>query len=334
MTQVSEMTERRQKLQQLRVRWGVKVAMILLRNPGALKKLMVMSPNEERYVRPPRGYELPAYRQAMKYCKSNEKYLRPTRWCNPRDPLVVAITNELGAYELSDWEFADAAFRWIKTNIEFEMLPMDSVSATLRRGTGTCLHAISLWIALCRAAEIKARYKEYKTMLNDVAIDLHAAEIMGLIEAEEAMIPDVLDLDTSKSQGEAYIDDKWIVADVGDRPEFYAQAGVPIPKLGEDAIDSSIKPIPGTIKHFESVPLMVGLTIRLGCWLVPVVMERASIIHAAPLGRKIIEEAGGIEAYDREARRKRELLSAETITEKIMRLTEDAKRKQVLVFEE
>ncbi len=30
----------------------------------------------------------------------------------------------------------------------------------------------------------------------------------------------------------------------------------------------------------------------------------------------------------------RELLSAETITEKIMRLTEEATRKQVLVFEE
>jgi hypothetical protein len=204
------------------------------------------------------------------------------------------------------------------------MLPMDSVSATLRRGTGTCLHAISLWLALCRAAGIKARYKEYKFMLNDLAIDLNAAEIMGLTEAEEAMIPDALDLDKSRPQGEACIDGKWVVANVGDRPEFYAQAGLPIPKLGEDAIDLTFKLIPGTIKHFESIPLMVGLTFRLGCWLAPVVMERTSIIRAAPLGRKIIEEAGGIEAYDQKLRQKLELSLP------VIKL----KRDEALVFED
>ena len=38
----------------------------LLENPGALKRMRVMSPDEERYVRPPREYELPAYRQGMR----------------------------------------------------------------------------------------------------------------------------------------------------------------------------------------------------------------------------------------------------------------------------
>jgi hypothetical protein len=37
----------------------------------------------------------------MKRCTSNEKYLRPTRWCNPREPIIVAMAHELGAYELS-----------------------------------------------------------------------------------------------------------------------------------------------------------------------------------------------------------------------------------------
>jgi hypothetical protein len=293
-----------------------------------------MGPDEPRYVRPPREYELPAYREGMKRCTSNEKYLRPTRWCNPREPLVIALANELGAYELSDWEFVEAAFWWARMKVESEILPLDNVSATLERGTGSCVHVISLWVALCRAAGIKARYKDFKTMLNDVSMDLNSAEILGLTEAEQAMIPDVLDMAIHKMQGEACIDGKWVVADVGERPEYYAQSGAPILKLGEDAKDLTWAPIPGTTKHTESLPLMLGIVLRLESWFAPVVMERSNLIHAAPLGKKIIEEAGSIEAYDLNARRRNELLSATGLTKDIARLTEDAERKNVVVFEQ
>ena len=337
-TQVKKITEYGHPSQkvpkQSKLGWGLTVSKLLLRNPGAIKKLIVMDPDEPRYVRPQREYELPVYREGMKHCTSNERYLRPTRWCNPREPLVIALANELGAYELSDWEFADAAFWWARTKVESEILPFDSVSATLKRGTGTCLHVICLWIALCRAAGIKARYKEFQTMLNDVAIDLNSAEVLGLTGTEQAMIPDLLDTGITKRQGEACIDGKWVVADVGMRPELYAQSGTPILKLGEDATDLALVPIPGTIKHSESLPLMLGTTTRLASWFAPVMMERSNVIHAAPLGKKIIEEAGGVEAYDRNARRRNELLSATWLTKDIARLTEDAERKKVVVFEQ
>jgi Transglutaminase-like superfamily len=296
---------------------GLTAAKLLLKNPGVLKRLVVMGPDEPRYARPPRAYELPAYREGMKGCTSNEKYLRPTRWCNPREPLVVAMAHELGAYELSDWEFADAAYWWVKTKIESEILPLDGASATLRRGTGTCIHATCLWIALCRAAGIKARYKEFKTMLNDVAIDLQAAEIMGLTETEKAMIPHVLNMGLTKQQGEACIGGKWVVADVGSRPELYAQSGTPILKLGEDAMGLTGTAVPGTIKHTESLPLTLGIAPMALSWFAPVVMERVNAIHSGPLGRRIIEEAGGVEAYDQKARRKRMLFSEEEITRRI-----------------
>jgi len=94
---------------------------------------MVVGPDEERYVRPPREYEIPPFREGTKHCTSNEKYLRPTRWCNP-EPGVIAVANELGAYELSDWEFADAAFWFVKDNMSFEMVPLDGDGATMTRG--------------------------------------------------------------------------------------------------------------------------------------------------------------------------------------------------------
>src|SRR5208337_3417153 len=105
MTQVSEITEKGHASQEVpkRSRFAtLTFARMLLANPAALKKLMVRGPDEERYVRPPREYELPEYREGMQHCTSNEKYLRPTRYCNPREPAIIAMANELGAYELSD----------------------------------------------------------------------------------------------------------------------------------------------------------------------------------------------------------------------------------------
>lgn len=90
---------------------------MLLKNPFMLKKMRRMDPDEERYVAPPRSYELSEYRQGMRYSTSNEPYLRRARWCNYREPEVVALAHELGAYELSDRDYAEAAYWWMKSNM-------------------------------------------------------------------------------------------------------------------------------------------------------------------------------------------------------------------------
>ncbi|MDD1721163.1 MAG: transglutaminase family protein, partial [Euryarchaeota archaeon] len=275
-----------------------------------------------------REYELPPFRESMRYCTSNEKYLRPTRYCNPREPEVIALANGLGAYELSDYEFAEAAYWFVKTKFVVEFVPLNSVSATLTRGTGTCYHLTSVWIALCRAAGIKARYKTFMMMLPDEMMNLEVSE-------GEAMTADMFNTGVPEGEGEVCIDGKWVVGHVAMRPEIYARAGLPIPKFGEDAMGLTFKLIPGTIKRFESLPLMMGITMKATRWLTSVVMERASLAikNTLPIGRKIIEEAGGIEAYDQNARERREL-PTEEITGALARLTEDAQRKQLLVFEE
>jgi len=331
MTRVSEITEpgSQELPKQSRLGWGLTFARMLLANPAALKKLMVMGPDEERYVRPPREYELPPFRESMRYCTSNEKYLRPTRWCNPREPEVIALANELGAYELSDYKFAEAAYWFVKTKFVVEFVPLNSVSATLKRGTGTCYHLTSVWIALCRAAGIRARYKTFMMMLPDEMMNLEVSE-------GEAMTADMFNTGVREGEGEVCIDGKWLVGHVAMRPEIYARAGLPIPKFGEDAIGLTFKLIPGTMEHLESVPLMRGITMRAQSWLAPVLMERASLAikNTLPIGREIIEEAGGIEAYDQNARERRELVPTEEITNEIARLTKDAERKRVIVFEE
>jgi hypothetical protein len=312
------------------------VARALRRSPALLKKLVVLGPDEPRYVRPPREYEIPAYRAGMKHCTSNEKYLRPTRWCNPRELDVIAMANELGAYERSDYEFADAAYWFVKTKLAGEMLSLDSASATLKRGTGTCYHQISLWIALCRAAGIKARYKRFKMLVNDVAMSIDVTKIVDLEETEQAMLPDLLNVEMGHAEGEACVNGKWAVADVWMSPEMQAHSGVPITKFGEDSIGSTWKLIPGTIERIESLPFVLGITTRIQSGLAPVVRERANVVFAemSTLGRRIIEEAGGTEAYDQSVRKRRQLFATEEIMSKMTKLTKDAEHKQVVVFED
>ncbi|MGZ4881663.1 MAG: transglutaminase domain-containing protein [Halobacteriota archaeon] len=308
MAQSSEIKEQSYTSQELpeqsRLGEGLAWATVILKSPARLRKFRVLGPDEERYVRPRREYELPEYREGMPHCNSNEKYLRPTRYCNPREPEIVAMANELGAYELSDYEFADAAFWFVKTKLVTEMLPLDSVSATLKRGTGTCYHLISVWIALCRAAGIKARYKTFKMKLPD--------EMMSL-ERSGANSRELFNTGgTPEGEGEVCIDGKWVVGHVAMRPEIYARLGQVIPKLGEDAIGLTFKLVPGTIKRFESIPLSLGIGMKALMLLAPATMERlnASVqTKMLPEGRKVIAEAGGREAYDTMARERLKLSS-------------------------
>jgi Transglutaminase-like superfamily len=308
--QISSATPNQSKL-----RWGLTIAKLVLRHPRTFKRVIAMGPDEPRWVRPPRAYELPEFRESMRRSTSNEKYLRPTRWCNPREPEVIALANELGAFELSDWEFADAAFWWVSTNLAPEVTPMDSMGATLRRGTGSCLHFASAWIALCRAAGIKARYKEFKSMMSEAAMAIDLTQIMDLNETERAILPDLLNMAMGHTTGEACIDGEWVIADAWP-PEIWAQVGIPIPKLGESTTNvEGAWVIPETVKHIESLSFMRAITMRAQQWFLPVVVERTNIALTAmvPLGRKIIEEAGGLEAYDQKARKRMELFATDEL---------------------
>jgi hypothetical protein len=140
---------------------GVTLSKTLLFNPRDLKKLRVIRAGEERFVRPARPYEIPVYREGMKCGVTGEKYLRPTLDCDPCAPDIVAMAHELGAFQKSDYEFTKAAFEFVKEKVALEIVPMNPVDETLRRGSGTCFHLITLFIALCRAAGIKARYKMF-----------------------------------------------------------------------------------------------------------------------------------------------------------------------------
>jgi len=277
---------------------GFSLAKVLLTSLGELDKLRESKEIGEPYVRPKRKYEIPKYKPGMKYCDSDEKYLRPTLYCNCRAPEIIAMANHLGAFKKSDYEFAETAFEFCKRNLILEIMPMDGVVETLKRGTGTCLQINSVFAALCRAAGIKARYKLF-------------AAIESQSMYEEIYDPmmrrwyDALGYFSLEGDIEVYVDGKWVVAHAGPTPERQAAMGVPITKFGEESIGVWFDAIPGTMFKSESLPYGVGLLSRALMKLAPATVERINknILKQIEKGKKILERMGEKE-YDEEVRKR------------------------------
>jgi len=271
----------------------------LLLNMGDLKKLRNIKTGSERYIRPKREYDIPKFNSSMKIIDTNEKYLRPTLYCDHREKEVVALAHSLGAFKKSDREYAEAAFNLVKEHMTLEILPFNRVGETLERGTGTCFHLISAFIALCRAAGIKARYKVF-------AMNMIQAWYDSVVEADPLVKKwyDSMGYFMLEGEGEAYVDGKWVVAHVGPKAERQAAAGIPVTKFGEDSIGRWFFALPGTIMYMESVPYGFSGSTKLLKKIAPGSMERVNISIQKQIqkGRKIIEDAGGVKSYDKAAR--------------------------------
>jgi hypothetical protein len=268
---------------------------LLLTSAGDLKKLRQTRPSEEHYIRPPRLYDLPACEPGMRVADSREKYLRPTRMCDPRQPEITAMAHHLGAYRASDREFAENAFAFCKERMLLEICPIDSAADTLRRGTGTCFQLISVFIALCRAAGIKARYKMY-------AVNMIQAWRETMIDADPLVKKwyDAVGYFMIEGEGEAWVDGRWTVAHVGPTAERQAAAGIPITRFGEDALGIWFSARPGTIMWMESMPPGLAPASRFLHRLAPGSMERVnvSVQRQTAAGVRVLAEAGGPAAYD------------------------------------
>ena len=275
------------------------LAWLLLTHGGEVRRFRQPQPTEERYQRPPRRYDLPAYEEGMPYCRSRQRFLRPTRYCDSRSPEVIAIAHSLGAYQKSEAEFAEAAFAFAKERVVFEIGPIIPVQETLRRGTGSCFDCITVFIALCRCAGIPARYKLFTG-------DMIQSWRNALIEIDPLMQKwyDAISYFMFEGEGEAYVDGAWRVAHVGPTAERQAAGGVPITHFGEDSLGLWFHAKPGTIMRVESIPPGLGVGSRAFFAISPGTVERVNVSVGEQIaqGRKIIQAAGGPQAYDRQAR--------------------------------
>lgn len=285
----------------LMVNGGLSLSKVILLNLRELRRLRVVPSDMERYVRPARQYDLPEFKEGMRSYRSKEKYLRPTLYCDPHHPVVVAIAHQLGAFQVSDRQFAENAYHFVKERMLLEERPINDVHETFIRGSGTCFHLITAFIALCRCAGIKARYKIF-------AMNMIRSWYDVVIQPDPFIKKwyDSLGYFVLEGEGEVLVDGEWLVANVGPEAEWQAATGTTITKLGEDSIGNWFHAVPGTVMRMESIPYGLKASLDLLHVIAPGSMERVNISMAAQKGRgrRILEEAGGLEAYDRMARAK------------------------------
>ena len=270
---------------------------VFFTNMSDIKKLSKMSQSQRKYHRPPKRYVLPPTNIPSKGQHKDDPYLRPTLYCNPHSPKIIALAHQLRENNKSDWEFAEAAFEFAKEKLTLEMIPLDEVDNTLERGTGTCLHKLSVFIALCRAAGIKARYKLYSMTMIDAWSDTFSDPLVKKWS-------DAMGYFMIHGEGEAFIDGKWVVGDVGPTAERQAGSGIPITRFGEDSIGVWFSVVPGTIMHVESIPYGLNVMMKLVFKIAPATVDNvnANVLAQIQKGANILKEKGK-QAYDEETRK-------------------------------
>ena len=70
---------------------------------------------------------------------------------------IEALAREIGADEARAWARVEAIYDWVRDNVEYKNGPLKGALAALQDGVGDCEELTSLFIAICRAADIPAR---------------------------------------------------------------------------------------------------------------------------------------------------------------------------------
>ena len=267
----------------------------MLRHPSMLTGLF-RSGGESRDDPEPieMPYEIPQYKEGMSHCNSKERYLRPTYFCESDAPEIIALANELGAFQKSDREYAEAAFQWVQHNVRPGLI-MSGALGTLKSGKAVCVDRTSLFIALCRAGGIPAKYRIAREVVTEQFIDGFAQDPMTRMLMEAMGGTDII------SVAETKIGDEWVRSYLN-LPEWAALTGVPISHLGEDSVDFySYRP--HEAKVMEGLPVVVGMGKILFRLMGRKRINRmnAQFDERYRKGKKILDEIG-LEEYDRRIR--------------------------------
>jgi hypothetical protein len=192
----------------------------------------------------------------------------------------------------------------------YAMTGFDGPTATLRRGSGMCFHLTNTYIALCRCVGIKARYKNYRMKMRNLE-----REVFTNVDPGFASLFDSLGGVIEEAEVELYLDGTWTTAYLAQTAALTSATGWPVSEFGESSLDIYFNAIPGSVRHFESIPLGLGFSLKLMNILAPATMERlnARMARIQYLGLQEIENAGGLQEYNQAAKRRREINSADDL---------------------
>jgi transglutaminase-like putative cysteine protease len=149
----------------------------------------------------------------FKIPKGYEKFCEPTPYCESDDPEIKKLAEKIIKGKKTPKEASKAIFNWVRDNVRWDILPTVGAKKLLKRKpiAGICTDKVNLFIALCRAIGIPARYLFVYCDLNTLLKELPS--VVGHASAE------------------VFLDDRWIISD----PTFgkNEEKLFPINKFGE-----------------------------------------------------------------------------------------------------
>jgi len=265
-------------------------------------------------------YQIPKYRESMRYLGSDKRYLRPTHLCESRDPAIIALANELGAGQKSDLAYAESVFNFVKEDIKFTFSPWGSVDDTLEAGGGHCIHQLSVFAALCRAGGLPARYRLYS-----LAVVESMYENMVAVDPIVSDWYDALGYFMLHGTAEVSIDGEWVVADPTFTPAYEAFVDVPLAKLGDTPTGMWNFPVQGAVMELEGLPYgIAALWNLLVNHISPGSVDNinSSVEKGRKEGQETLAETGR-EEYDRSVRKSYKAVMPQVTIEKEASLQKD-----------
>lgn len=138
---------------------GVKQMVVRIANlpPGQEAKALVTFEVTRSELLPPDDTDQYVLPEKRKLDKTIRPYLAPSPLIESTNSRIKGLAKQIGADKKKAWERVEAIYDWVRERVKYQDGPIKGALAALQDGTGDCEELTSLFIAICRAADIPAR---------------------------------------------------------------------------------------------------------------------------------------------------------------------------------
>ena len=138
---------------------GVKVMSVhIAQLPAGEEAKAVITIEVRRHViLPPDNTDIYALPDPKKLPREIRPYLLPSPKIESKDAKIRDLGKKIGKDKEKAWERVEAIYDWVREKVKYQNGPLKGALAALKDGTGDCEELTSLFIAICRAADIPAR---------------------------------------------------------------------------------------------------------------------------------------------------------------------------------
>jgi transglutaminase-like putative cysteine protease len=123
-----------------------------------------------------------------------EDFCKPTRYCESNNPEIKKLAENISKNKKTQRGASIALFNWVRDNIRYDLITTLSAREILENKSTLCVGKTNLFIALCRAIGIPARYVMFKGNLKSPRKDIVSNE-------------------ARHTAAEIYVNNKWIITD-------------------------------------------------------------------------------------------------------------------------